>query len=593
MANEKHLAILMQGVEVWNEWRQGNPEIIPDLNFANLSDSNLAGIDFSSTNLKGADLSFANLADANLTKAHLVSTSLIRADLVGTNLTEVDLSRVDLEGSNLRKSILTRANLNGADLNNKNLSEANLSGLKLRNKNFCGTNLSKANLSFTDLSFANLIRANLIEANLMGANCRGADFAELAQVITGNVDIPARVDLTRANCCGTNFTQANFGEAVRFCGANLTKANLSRLNLDQADFSYADLREADLSFANLRLSNFSQANLANSNMRGAVLSQAKLYRANLTKANLSEATLMLAALLGANFKKAILTGVCIEDWHINSKTNLQGVVCDYVYLKKYKQERRPHHREFAPGEFTKMFQASLETVDLIFRESLNWRAFVYSFHNIQIKNEEIPLPIQSIDNKGDGVVVIKVNVPPDINKEHIASEFWKGYNLAEKKLQAQYYTRFEDKDKHINQLVNLLYQAQEKLGEVPKLMSEKPGIQQNFYGNPGSVAGNVEGDQKTIQHNYSAEQKQTLAEAAAEIQKLLQQLEKTNPTATVAEKQSALAIEIQQEIKRNPNFKARLRNALKEGGIEALKVLFAPISIPIEMARGWIEAEVE
>jgi hypothetical protein len=31
VANEEHLAILKQGVEVWNKWREKNPEIKPDL----------------------------------------------------------------------------------------------------------------------------------------------------------------------------------------------------------------------------------------------------------------------------------------------------------------------------------------------------------------------------------------------------------------------------------------------------------------------------------------------------------------------------------------------------------------------------------
>jgi len=94
-------------------------------------------------------------------------------------------------------------------------------------------------------------------------------------------------------------------------------------------------------------------------------------------------------------------------------------------------------------------------------------------------------------------------------------------------------------------------------------------------------------------NNYPPEQRQNLADAAAEIQQLLQQLESTYPNATEIEKQSALAVTLQQEIKQNPTFRTRLRNALKEGGIEALKVLFAPIGIPIEMVRGWIEAEAE
>jgi hypothetical protein len=109
----------------------------------------------------------------------------------------------------------------------------------------------------------------------------------------------------------------------------------------------------------------------------------------------------------------------------------------------------------------------------------------------------------------------------------------------------------------------------------------------------GNVAGIVQGEQISNQYNYASGNKQTIAEAAAEIQQLLQQLEQTYPNATAAEKQSVLAVTVQQEIKQNPTFKTRLHNALKEGGIEALKVLFAPIGIPIEMVRGWLEAEAQ
>ena len=37
MANPKHLKILEQGVEEWNQWRKDNPEIKPDLIGAKLS----------------------------------------------------------------------------------------------------------------------------------------------------------------------------------------------------------------------------------------------------------------------------------------------------------------------------------------------------------------------------------------------------------------------------------------------------------------------------------------------------------------------------------------------------------------------------
>jgi hypothetical protein len=36
MADEQHLALLKQGVDVWNNWREKNPELDPNLFGANL-----------------------------------------------------------------------------------------------------------------------------------------------------------------------------------------------------------------------------------------------------------------------------------------------------------------------------------------------------------------------------------------------------------------------------------------------------------------------------------------------------------------------------------------------------------------------------
>jgi hypothetical protein len=36
MANQEHLDILKQGLEVWNQWRNEHTEIVPDLNGVDL-----------------------------------------------------------------------------------------------------------------------------------------------------------------------------------------------------------------------------------------------------------------------------------------------------------------------------------------------------------------------------------------------------------------------------------------------------------------------------------------------------------------------------------------------------------------------------
>lgn len=113
------------------------------------------------------------------------------------------------------------------------------------------------------------------------------------------------------------------------------------------------------------------------------------------------------------------------------------------------QERRPSSGEFAPGEFTKLFQEVLNTVDLIFRDGIDWKAFTYSFNKLILNNEGTELEIQSIENKGDGVVVVRVNVPPDANKAKIHSEFNQNYEVALKALEARYQAELKAKDDQI------------------------------------------------------------------------------------------------------------------------------------------------
>lgn len=215
----------------------------------------------------------------------------------------------------------------------------------------------------------------------------------------------------------------------------------------------------------------------------------------------------------------------------------------------------------------------------------DWEAFVYSFKKIQVQNEGEELEIQSIENKGDGVVVVRVGVLPKTDKEKIHASFMQNYEFMHNLLIAQYEARIQEKDKEINRLVYLFNQTNERLIEVSKLMKD-PKLQQTFNitGPITGFAGNVEGDQ----HNYAPEQRQNLAEATAEIQQLFYQLAQTNPAST-----EVVAEAIHQEIKRNPTLKARLVSALKAGGLEALKAIFNhPLfSIPAETVKGWLEVE--
>ena len=97
-------------------------------------------------------------------------------------------------------------------------------------------------------------------------------------------------------------------------------------------------------------------------------------------------------------------------------------------------------------------------------------------------------------------------------------------------------------------------------------------------------------DQIVTQHNHAP--KPNLADAIAEIQKLLDQLAKTNPTSTEAEKKIFVSTAIN-SIKNQPTLKDRTWGALKVGSIETIKAIAShpAVSIPFHVVRGWIEAE--
>jgi hypothetical protein len=328
-----------------------------------------------------------------------------------------------------------------------------------------------------------------------------------------------------------------------------------------------DLKGIDLSGASLRGANLSRVNLSGANLTGANLSNANLSEANLTGANLTA-----VQGLNTNFEKALLTGACIQDWNINHQTKLDEIICSYVYLQNYQQERRPSSGNFAPGDFTMLVQKVVETIEFLFRDGLDGKAFAQSFQKVQVENEGKQLEIQSIERKGDAVVV-RVRASSDADKAKIHSEFIRGYELAKETLEAQYQARQEDKEKQIDRLLLVSREHQERLVELSKFKTEtitnniSHATISNFVS--GSIQGSVIGDN---QYNSASEQKQTLAEAAAEIQQLLEQLDQSYPTNTTTDKM-IMASKAIQHIESNPKLKARILSAVKVCGISAFETL--------------------
>jgi hypothetical protein len=128
MENEEHLKILQVGVDAWNDWREKNPEVIPDLRGAILW----------SANLSGANLSWADLREAGLSEANLRGASLWSANLSGADLSGADLREADLSEANLREADLTGAKLNSADLTETQLIRTDMCDAELTGSSIYG-----------------------------------------------------------------------------------------------------------------------------------------------------------------------------------------------------------------------------------------------------------------------------------------------------------------------------------------------------------------------------------------------------------------------------------------------------------------------
>jgi uncharacterized protein YjbI with pentapeptide repeats len=200
-----------------------------------------------------------------------------RVDLAGK-----DLSNLDLAGLDFKTAILTKANLYGADLSSSNLKGTDLSGAKLDRAIVIEADFSGANLAGASLMLLSVFSNDMINhaeapkftgANLQGsriaARMDGADFrgADLSNSRIGPTDRSTEAGMAPSSkMLGMNFSGATMSGTdmrevdctfCRFTGAKMAGAKLIHVDLSRADFSGADLTGADLTDSNLEGANLS------------------------------------------------------------------------------------------------------------------------------------------------------------------------------------------------------------------------------------------------------------------------------------------------------------------------------------------------
>ena len=260
----------------------------------------------------------------------------------------------------------------------------------LTQANFCGADFSDA-----DFSQANLCGANLSRTNLSRANFSEADISE-ANLSSANLSKAklGKASLRRANLSKADLNQAILGKA-NLVGADLSQARLNFAALIRADISEANLSDAELVQANLRLAKLrharaNRANLNGANLVNADLSQADLAAATFISANLSQTNLADADLSGADLTKAVLVGTVLKNANITG-CHIYGLSAWDVDLSGTMQS----NLVITPAD------ASIVTVD-----SLEVAQFIY----LLLNNQKIRHVIDTITSK---VVLILGRFTPE------------------------------------------------------------------------------------------------------------------------------------------------------------------------------------
>ena len=351
--------------------------------------------------------------------------------------------------------------------------------------------------SGTSFQKADLTDANFTKAMLKNTNFSGAILTRTRWYDTQKLDFARVGDSILAKPSVRNLLVTGKGYKKRYEGENFKGANLTGVNLNEANLKEADLSEATLQEANLE-------------------------GANLTK---SQA-------VGTDFTHAYLTGACLEAWNIDSTTKLEDIDCRYVYLleypdKKGNRERRPHDPDkiFETGDFAKLYQKIMNTVQILLRNGINPEAFSTAFRKLMEENPEITTgSIQGIEKKGDDVL-LTLEVTEGTDKGQIERIFESSYQRRLKALSEEYQTTLNLlRDKHQKEIKTLQSKYESELRVKEQQLARMNDIilhidRENAQ-NHEKIAQNYKSELEVIEAKYQNELQNVTQKYQAELTEL-------------------------------------------------------------------------
>ncbi len=302
------------------------------------------------------------------------------------------------------------------------IASAAVGGTSFRNANLTDANFASARLKSTDLRNANLTRVCWFGAKMLDRVRPGNSYLKNAEV--------------RQWLIGSGKTKCLDRQDLR--GVNLQGANLTNVSFIASDLSEANLQDTDLS-------------------------RAKLVQTQLDNTDLTGAT---------------LTGAFIEDWGITSSTVLNGIRCDYVFMR-LPPEKRPKwlplpvaessddnprrkpdnwSETFKDDDFANFIKPIKDTLDLYHSQDIDPRAMAISWKKLEEDNPNANLKFSSLEVKGEDNLLLRLKTAPDTDLSRLNSEYFENYNQLKALNQTQQ-ALLAEKDSQIKSLENLFKTA--------------------------------------------------------------------------------------------------------------------------------------
>ncbi|NER05122.1 MAG: hypothetical protein F6K17_22265 [Okeania sp. SIO3C4] len=432
----------------------------------------------------------------------------------------------------------------------------------------------------------------------------------------------------QANLTDTDFTNATL-KSTDFRGANITRAiwkntiKLDRIRPGETYLKYAKVRELVKTNQGENI-NLNRFNLQGINLQGGKLTNASFIEANLSSANLQDANLSRAKLVGTfldqvDLTGATLTGAFLEDWGITTTTKLDDIKCDYVYMRlppdkrpdflklppeesldeRVRRKPADEDKNFEEGEFAEFLKPLVNTLDLYHNQGVDPRIAAYSFEKLQKDHPEAEIKMRSMEVRGENndKLLIRADTTPEADHSVLDKEYFDTYDKLKALSAEQLRAVLAEKEKDIEWYKGVLSAAvnrpsvniEKNSNQGDLIMSESSGDnihaqeihgavanKEKIDGFAGSgreiygLAGKGEIKDSKIAHTINESREQNLAQAAKDIQELLEQLDETYPSNTMPGK-IKIAEEVITQIDNNQTKAERIFNAIKADGVAAFQ----------------------